>query len=274
MSMIGIVGDGISGLAVASMLADQDHEVTVFDQFDQPRPVGSGLAIQPIGQAALDTVGAADLTRTKGNMITRMLGHVVPSGRHVLDVSYDQKQRGLAIHQASLFDALFVAAKTRNIFLQSSAAIVSITNRGLTTADGRGFGPFDLVIDSAGKESPLSPIASHPLAYGAIWGTVDGPTRNCRWTCYASDIAARTGWSGFCRLEHCRVRIRSNLPSFGQCRVIVTLDGWIVGFRLGKMRQSHFGQTLLSLRHRSPTLPRLRWPAIRTGHCERHMVAG
>ncbi|MDE0852783.1 MAG: NAD(P)-binding protein, partial [Yoonia sp.] len=175
MSMIGIVGDGISGLAVASMLADQDHEVTVFDQFDQPRPVGSGLAIQPIGQAALDTVGAGDLTRAKGNMITRMLGHVVPSGRRVLDVNYDQKQRGLAIHRASFFDAFFVTAKTPNIFLQSSAEIVSVANGSLTTVDGRGFGAFDLVVDSAGKGSPLSPIASHPLAYSAIWGTVDWP---------------------------------------------------------------------------------------------------
>jgi hypothetical protein len=256
MSMIGIVGDGISGLAIASMLADQDQEVTVFDQFDQPRPVGSGFVIHPIGHAALDNVGAGDLARAKGNMITRMLGHVMPSGRRVLDVNYDQKQRGLAIHQASLFDALFVAAKTRNIFLQSSAAIVSITNKRLTTADGRGFGPFDLVIDSAGKGSPLSPIASHPLAYGAIWGTVDGPTQNCRWTCYASDIATRTGWSGFYRLEHCRVRIRPKLPSFDQCRVMVTLDGWIADFRLGKMRQWHFGQTLRRLPHRLPTPPR------------------
>ena len=117
MSMIGIVGDGISGLAIANMLADQDHEVTVFDQFDQPRFVGSGFVVQPIGQAALDNVGVGDLARAKGNMITRMFRHVVPSGKRVLHVHYDQKQRGLAIHQAGLFDALFVAAKTRSIYL-------------------------------------------------------------------------------------------------------------------------------------------------------------
>ena len=175
---IAVVGAGIGGLAAASMLADQGHDVTVFDQFDTPRPVGSGLVIQPIGQSVLDCVGAGDLARAKGNFISRMLGHVEPSGRRVLDVHYDAKhglQRGLAIHRASLFDALFQAAKTRDIALQSSAEIKSASAGVLTTADGQQFGPFDLVVDSAGAGSPLSPIVSRPLAYGAIWGTVDWP---------------------------------------------------------------------------------------------------
>jgi len=33
----------------------------------------------------------------------------------------------------------------------------------------------DLVIDGAGAGSPLSPITTVPLPYGAIWGTVDWP---------------------------------------------------------------------------------------------------
>lgn len=175
---IAVVGAGIGGLAAASMLADQGHEVTVFDQFDAPRPVGSGLVIQPIGQAVLDCVGAGDAARAKGNFISRMLGHVEPSGRRVLDVHYDMKhgvQRGLAIHRASLFDALFTAAKSRDIAMQSSAEIMSVKGGVLTTRDGRDFGPFDLVVDSAGAGSPLSPIVARPLPYGAIWGTVDWP---------------------------------------------------------------------------------------------------
>jgi 2-polyprenyl-6-methoxyphenol hydroxylase-like FAD-dependent oxidoreductase len=175
---IAVVGAGIGGLAVAAMLADQGHAVTVCDQCDEPRPGGSGRVIQPIGQAVLDTVGAGDMARAKGNFITRMLGHVEPSGRCVLDVTYDPKhgvQRGLAIHRASLFDALFIAAKSRDIVMESSAEIVAVETGTLVTVDGRRFGPFDLVIDSAGAGSPLSPIVSRPLAYGAIWGTVDWP---------------------------------------------------------------------------------------------------
>lgn len=175
---IAIVGAGIGGLAVASMLADQGHAVTVFDQFDTPRPVGSGLVIQPIGQAVLDTVGAGDAARGKGNFISRMLGHVEPSKRPVLDVHYDKKrqqQKGLAIHRASLFDALFTAVKARQIGLETNAEITSATNGTVTAKDGRSFDGFDLIVDSAGAGSPLSPIVSRPLAYGAIWGTVDWP---------------------------------------------------------------------------------------------------
>jgi 2-polyprenyl-6-methoxyphenol hydroxylase-like FAD-dependent oxidoreductase len=84
-------------------------------------------------------------------------------------------QRGLAIHRASLFDALFTAAKSREITLQSNAEIIAVQDRCLATTDGRSLGPYDLIIDSAGAGSPLSPMVSRPLAYGAIWGTVDWP---------------------------------------------------------------------------------------------------
>lgn len=175
---IAVVGAGISGLAVASMLADQGYDISIFDQFDAPMPIGSGLVIQPIGQAVLDVVGAGDLARAKGNFITRMIGHVQPSGRQVLDVHYDRSQgvqKGLAIHRASLFDALLTATKTRDMTLQSGAQVIGVDAGYVMTGDGRRFGPFDLVIDSAGAGSSLSPLVSKPLAYGAIWGTVDWP---------------------------------------------------------------------------------------------------
>ena len=47
---IAIVGAGIGGLTAAALLARQGHTITVFDQFNVPRPVGSGLVIQPVGK--------------------------------------------------------------------------------------------------------------------------------------------------------------------------------------------------------------------------------
>ncbi|WP_085890888.1 hypothetical protein [Roseovarius litorisediminis] len=55
---IGIAGPGIGGLAAAAVLARDGHAVTVHDQFEAPRPVGSGLFIRPVGQAVPDRVGA------------------------------------------------------------------------------------------------------------------------------------------------------------------------------------------------------------------------
>ena len=56
---IAIIGCGIGGLAVAGFLSDSSHEITLYDQFDNPAPVGSGLVIQPVGLHMLEKLGAA-----------------------------------------------------------------------------------------------------------------------------------------------------------------------------------------------------------------------
>ena len=175
---IAIVGAGIGGLAAAALLAQRGHDITVFDQFAKPAPVGSGLVIQPVGQAVLAEAGAHEAADAMGQHVYRMLGHVVPSGRRVLDVSYDVKHRtrhGLAIHRASLFDALLQAATRAGAKLVQSAHVQAAQNGHVTFKDGTTNGPFDLIIDSSGANSPLSPIKSYPLPYGAIWSTVDWP---------------------------------------------------------------------------------------------------
>ena len=180
---IAIIGAGMGGLTAASLLADQGHAVTIFDQFDTPKPVGSGLVIQPVGQAVLADVRALDRAMELGNRVTHMLGYEAQSGRGVLDVKYDLVDKGafgLAIHRAALFDALWQAAQARNsITFVANADVQSVRQDtdsvDILTADRTTHGPFELVVDSAGAGSPLSPIKTKPLGYGAIWGTVDWP---------------------------------------------------------------------------------------------------
>ena len=175
---IAIAGAGIGGLTAAALLADQGHQVSVFDQFDTPQPVGSGLVIQPVGQAVLDQIGAGDRARTLGNPIQRMLGHETDNGRKVLNVWYDKRRdrrHGLAIHRASLFDAIHKAAMTRDITLHAAAHVTGRDGPTLILQNGETHGPFDLIVDAAGAQSSLSPLLSRPLPYGAIWGTVDWP---------------------------------------------------------------------------------------------------
>jgi 2-polyprenyl-6-methoxyphenol hydroxylase-like FAD-dependent oxidoreductase len=180
---IAIIGAGMGGLTAASLLADQGHDITIFDQFDTPKPVGSGLVIQPVGHQVLAEVCALETALSYGNRVTHMLGIEAQNGKRMLDVRYDlvdPTTYGLAIHRAALFDALWQAMKTRDgITLVTSADITSVRQDDDTidvfTASHDAFGPFDLCIDSAGAGSPLSPLTSKPLGYGAIWGTVDWP---------------------------------------------------------------------------------------------------
>lgn len=174
---ISIAGAGIGGLAAAALLGAGGHRVTVYDQFDRPRPVGSGLVIQPVGQIVLNAVGAGDAARAMGAPLRRMLGHSV-SGRRVLDVTYDRGntgRHGLAIHRATLFDALLQAALAHGAKLVAASRITGRDGQSLTLSDGSQTAPADLLIDAMGTHSPLSPLQSRPLPYGAIWGTVDWP---------------------------------------------------------------------------------------------------
>ncbi|MEO0916491.1 MAG: NAD(P)/FAD-dependent oxidoreductase [Pseudomonadota bacterium] len=175
---IAIIGAGIGGLTAAALLSDRGHRVAIFDKFANPKPVGSGLVIQPVGQAVLDVIGAGSMARTKGQKITRMLGHEADYGRRVLNVWYDRQGRencGLGIHRASLFSTLFDAVGARNIPIRSGH-LATGADKGYVSFDGREpQGPFDLIIDSAGARSALSPLKGYDLPYGAIWGTVDWP---------------------------------------------------------------------------------------------------
>ncbi|KAB7610481.1 FAD-dependent monooxygenase [Amylibacter sp. SFDW26] len=178
---IAITGCGIGGLAIANLLADTDHEITLYDQFDTPAPVGSGLVIQPVGLRVLEKMGAAEDALAYGAAGYQMLGHESHTGRKVLDVSYGPNggnSFGLGIHRASLFEALLNASQRKGVSITTASRVTGTTllNRKHTLdLTGKTAGPFDLVIDASGAKSPLSPMTAKPLPYGAIWGTVDWP---------------------------------------------------------------------------------------------------
>lgn len=179
---IAVAGAGIGGLAAAAFLAQDGHTVTVFDQFEAPAPVGSGLVMQPIGQMVLDALGVGDRTMGYGNKIHDMIGIEATSGRKVLNVTYDKNQArfGLAMHRASLFDCVHHAAITAGAEIVSATPITHSKNMSdgrLLFSHARKLGVFDLVVDGSGVDSPLSPMKPVPLSYGALWGVVDTPTK-------------------------------------------------------------------------------------------------
>jgi 2-polyprenyl-6-methoxyphenol hydroxylase-like FAD-dependent oxidoreductase len=180
---IAIAGCGPAGLAVALMLARDGHRVTLFERFATPRPIGSGLMLQPTGLAVLRTLGLRDAALAAGARIERLRGETA-GGRVTLDVKYAALRRpgafGLGIHRAALFAILFEAVRAAGIAIETdrtvaSAELLSGDRRELVFADGARAGPFDLVVDALGAATPLAQPTGRALPYGALWASLDWP---------------------------------------------------------------------------------------------------
>lgn len=179
-SEIAIAGAGPGGLAAAIALKRAGHSVTVFEQFDAPKPIGSGLILQPTGLAVLDWLGLGARMRRLGSRIDRLYGKA--ADRVVLDVRYEAlgPLRGVAVHRAGLFNVLHDAVKAAGIEIRTRSRITGMEKHSLILAQGERVGPFDLVVDALGSRSPLMEFSSGPdyrkkLGYGAIWASLPWP---------------------------------------------------------------------------------------------------
>ena len=180
---IAVAGCGPAGLAAALLLHRDGHRVTLFERFDAPRAVGSGLMIQPTGLAVLRRLGLDAALLRHGARIDRLLGKAGAKDRVVLDVRYRalgaRAGFGVGIHRAALFDILYRAVRAEGIALATGRTVMASSGvagaRRLLFADGGGEGPFDLIVDALGTRTPLAPPTGRVLPYGALWATLDWP---------------------------------------------------------------------------------------------------
>lgn len=163
------------------MLEDDGHEVAVFERFDEPRPVGSGIVLQPTGLAVLAALGLESEIYKCGKRIDRMYGKAMPAGKTVLDVNYSalgEEFHGLAVHRAALFDVLYAAVRNRNVQIHTGVDVSSASD--IEAYSGVS---FDVLIDASGARSRLRHFAPFPsrwreLDYGALWGSFSWPAKN------------------------------------------------------------------------------------------------
>ncbi|PNU02205.1 FAD-dependent oxidoreductase [Novosphingobium guangzhouense] len=178
---IAIAGCGPCGLATALMFRRAGHHVTLFERFDTPRALGSGLMLQPTGMAVLSRIGLLDDALARGARIDRLFGKA--GKRVVLDVRYSALRHsgmfGIGIHRASLFAILHEAVRHSGIVIHTGHTLVGSalvgTKRRLNFADGGTSDVYDLVVDALGTRTPLAPPTGRELAYGALWASLDWP---------------------------------------------------------------------------------------------------
>lgn len=184
-----MVGCGVGGMGAALALARRGHAVTLLEAFDAPRPVGSGLLLQPTGLKALGALGLEDAIRDRGARVERLDGRDL-GGRKVLEVDYGDWRRGghgIGIHRGVLFDTLHRALAPAGVTLVTGARIVRIEEHRrpvLHDAAGRAHGPFDLAVIADGSASSLrnqvKPAArARPYPWGAVWA--NAPDRDGAW---------------------------------------------------------------------------------------------
>ncbi len=175
---IAVAGCGPAGLAASLLLQRDGHDVTLFERFAAPRPIGSGLMVQPTGLAVLRAMGLDQAIVAAGARIERLFGRVLPSGRAVLDVRYaalSGGRFGVGIHRAALFGVLHDAVLAAGIPIRTSHAVVGEEEGWLLFESAARAGPFDLVVDALGTATPLAHPCGRVLEYGALWATLDWP---------------------------------------------------------------------------------------------------
>ncbi|GAB5456160.1 MAG: NAD(P)/FAD-dependent oxidoreductase [Henriciella sp.] len=181
---IAIVGAGIGGLALAVFLARDGHRVRVFDQFPEPKPIGSGLMLQQTGLAVLEQLGLRTDIDALGTRIDRLWGLTTPSLRPVLDVRYTKWQPelyGLGVQRGLVFETLLSAAYEAGVEIVLDAAVAGANahDPSLELESGKQISDMDLIVFAHGARSTLTPQdRGVDLPYGALWVTLPWPTNS------------------------------------------------------------------------------------------------
>ena len=155
---VGIVGAGMAGLTLGTLLGRAGHEVRIFEQADAPGPLGAGLLLQPSGQAVLGRLGLLRAVERDSWPIRTFRANSAP-GRRLALLRYDRRDPNkfaLGVGRGRLFQVLWDAA------VEAGAAVVA----GTRVVEARQSG--------AGSPSTTPPARRSASSIGSLQPTARG----------------------------------------------------------------------------------------------------
>ena len=190
MRHVGIVGAGISGLALAALLCSDGWRVTVLERSNDDGPVGAGFMLQQLGQQVADRLGIGAALLAGSSPIRTVDGRRL-DGRPTMQVRYDDVVPGVmawGVHRSTLFDLLHGTANDAGAQVVPDFEVQHVERRGargwtVRSATGQHEGPFDLLVGADGASSQVRRLAfsaqmDRPYPWGALWAIVPDPTRS------------------------------------------------------------------------------------------------
>jgi 2-polyprenyl-6-methoxyphenol hydroxylase-like FAD-dependent oxidoreductase len=183
---IAIVGAGTAGMVASLFLKKQGHEITIFEKFDRPKPLGAGLLLQPTGLSVLSVLGLDKKIIDAGSKIYKMYGKEVNTNIEIINTRYSSIKEGLfgvGTHRGNLFSFLYNEVLKHEIQIITSTSIAEIKDLSLglksklIDEEGKIHSEFDIIIDASGSNSFLrKKYADIKLdkkyPYGALWSIV------------------------------------------------------------------------------------------------------
>jgi 2-polyprenyl-6-methoxyphenol hydroxylase-like FAD-dependent oxidoreductase len=185
---IAIIGCGTAGPAAAAMLAADGHDCEVFERAPDCRPVGAGFLLQPSGMDVLARLGVLDDVLAHASRVESL--HITKrDGGTLLQLAYREiggGRFGAGLHRPVLLHFLMRAMERAGATSHWGCDITGLEREGatwrLSTADGRAFGGYDLVLLCDGARSRLRQHAhaggiNRGYPWGAHWFI--GENRGC-----------------------------------------------------------------------------------------------
>ena len=143
MLKIAVIGAGVSGLSVASLLAKAGYNITVFEKSDAISEIGAGVQISPNGFCVLKEMGVSERALKKSICNKSIAICDYQKGKRLLQ--FEQRsalgnKNFRLMHRADLIDILLEAAESNKVSIKlgcsADASLLSDQYSIVIAADG------------------------------------------------------------------------------------------------------------------------------------------